>query len=119
MALEFINKWTHAGVAIAALVGAAPVYATAWLATQSVLIDFPIIVRERLDEWMYGEYQEFARILFQLYTGVRVEPCGRELIAVCLPRRRPATRARALLLKPPVYRCRNGACTAYFQWTGS
>eukprot|EP00048_Salpingoeca_helianthica_P018070 m.240550 g.240550 ORF g.240550 m.240550 type:complete len:388 (+) comp23471_c0_seq1:140-1303(+) len=61
----------QAAMAVAFMCGAAPLYAAAWLAMQVLLASHPIQTRRWADELMYGEYQEFCRLFFQLYTGTK------------------------------------------------
>ena len=70
--IAFLTKWTQSSAAIIALVGAAPIYASTWLVTQALLESYPAVVREWADTLMYSEYQEFVRLFFQMYTGVKV-----------------------------------------------
>ena len=69
------TRWfMNTAFTIVSLVGAAPLYASAWLCTQAALQEyrFPAAAYVWMDRLMYREYQELVRLMYQHWMGIKV-----------------------------------------------
>lgn len=66
-----IEKLFKASTAVIGIVGAAPIYASAWMVARIVSFPFPYSFYEMLDGFLYSEYQQYVALYFQVATGVK------------------------------------------------